>query len=176
MPNPPPIIIDTAETYKPSCEFREDGKFLLRAKGGTGDLTFIIGDNQYTEYEADEGFIEGYPPGEYIFRVVDENLCEARDTLVVLQSKFACIEVYNAFTPNGDGINDTWEIENLNQYPNAVIQIFNGWGKVLYEFSAGDSGWDGKYQGEPMPIDTYYYLIRLGDHHKAQTGAVYLVR
>lgn len=67
----------------------------------------------------------------------------------------------NAFSPNGDGINDYWEIVGLEKFKNAQISIFNRWGaKIHQQFGPGDGLiWD----GGNYPVGTYYYIITLGD-------------
>ena len=65
----------------------------------------------------------------------------------------------NVFTPNGDGIGDTWVIKNLDMYPNAVVNIFNRYGSLVFH-SVGDYiPWDGTIDGENLPSGTYYYVI-----------------
>jgi gliding motility-associated-like protein len=72
----------------------------------------------------------------------------------------AGINIPNAFSPNGDGINDTWNITNLDSYPKATVEIMNRYGSRVY-FSNGYSGaWDGNHNGVQVPFGVYYYLIK----------------
>lgn len=66
------------------------------------------------------------------------------------------------FTPNGDGFNDYWEIPMLfSQYPTAVIEIFDRYGKLIYVFSEQSNGWDGTFRGEKLPATDYWFAVRL---------------
>jgi gliding motility-associated-like protein len=66
----------------------------------------------------------------------------------------------NTFTPNGDGINDVL-LAKGKYIANSSIQIFNKWGEVIYvSEDATDKGWDGTFQGSPVPTDTYSYLVK----------------
>jgi len=65
------------------------------------------------------------------------------------------------FTPNNDGYHDTWEIKNLNFYTDATVQIFDRYGKFLSEFNASQKGWDGMFNGTPLPSNDYWFVITL---------------
>jgi gliding motility-associated-like protein len=80
------------------------------------------------------------------------------------------IVIPSGFTPNGDGENDLWDLVNIDQqYPENEVRIFNRWGELLYEHNSSKSNpyadhpWDGKYQGEEMPVGSYYFIINLND-------------
>ncbi|WPU99735.1 MBG domain-containing protein [Mucilaginibacter sp. cycad4] len=73
------------------------------------------------------------------------------------------IKIYNTFTPNGDGVNDQWIINDLQYYSNCTVDIFNRYGLQIY-FSRGYSHpWDGTYKGKPVPTGSYYYVINPND-------------
>lgn len=63
------------------------------------------------------------------------------------------------FTPNGDGYNDTWNIPALKGHPEAVIYIFDRYGKLLKQISPRDSGWDGTFNGKMMPSSDYWFTV-----------------
>ncbi|MEN9399124.1 MAG: hypothetical protein RL632_225 [Bacteroidota bacterium] len=76
------------------------------------------------------------------------------------------IIIPTAFTPDGDGVNESWEIPNLDkQYPKNVVRIYNRWGSLLYEHDSSTDGayatkpWDGTVKGDIMPVGSYYYII-----------------
>ncbi|MBL4707000.1 MAG: gliding motility-associated C-terminal domain-containing protein, partial [Flavobacteriales bacterium] len=102
--------------------------------------------------------------------------CTYLDSVVVNYSPN--IQIPSGFTPNGDGTNDVWDIEYLNAFPNAAVQIYNRWGTLLYETSNGYvTPWDGKYEGNKLPIGTYYYIIDLKDtKFEPLTGPVTIVK
>jgi gliding motility-associated-like protein len=85
-----------------------------------------------------------------------------------------CIKIPNAFTPNGDGPNDTWIIENIDLFPGAYMYIYNRWGQELWIGRPGDE-WNGQYNGKFVPAGTYLYIINLYDGSKPYTGTVTVI-
>ncbi|WP_423149246.1 gliding motility-associated C-terminal domain-containing protein [Rubrolithibacter danxiaensis] len=70
------------------------------------------------------------------------------------------ILIPSAFTPNGDGINDTWRITSLNtNFPDCSIEIFNRYGSPVFSSKGYFNSWDGTNNGKPLPDGTYYYII-----------------
>jgi gliding motility-associated-like protein len=86
------------------------------------------------------------------------------------------VVVPNTFTPNGDGINDNWDIKNISLYPNCTVQIYNRYGENVYSSVGYGSPWDGTYKGSGLPTGTYYYVINLKDNGKPLSGFVAIVR
>ena len=88
------------------------------------------------------------------------------------------IFVPNAFTPNGDGINDAWRIPALEAYPESVVYIFNRYGEKIYESKKGANvGWDGRFKGKPQPMGSYIYIIKpTGNAIQNIKGMVTLIR
>jgi gliding motility-associated-like protein len=84
--------------------------------------------------------------------------------------------VPNTFTPNGDGINDIWNIKYLDQYPNATVEIFNRYGEKVYYSHNYPIPWDGTYKGSNLPAGTYYYIINPNSGRKALSGHVTIIR
>ncbi len=86
--------------------------------------------------------------------VKDVNGCSAltdNNVLVIGYPKY--------FTPNGDSYNDTWNITALSNQLNTRIYIFDRYGKLLKDISPKGSGWDGTYNGKPMPSDDYWFTV-----------------
>lgn len=73
----------------------------------------------------------------------------------------APITIYNTFTPNKDGINDTWVIKRIENFPNAQIQIFDRWGQMIFKSVGYAQPWDGTFKGKDLPTAAYYYVIEL---------------
>ncbi|HEX4887789.1 MAG TPA: HYR domain-containing protein [Luteibaculaceae bacterium] len=84
----------------------------------------------------------------------------------------------NAFSPNGDGDNDTFEIPLINQYPQAVITIYNRWGNEIFTATGANygKGWDGTFEGTDVPVASYYYVIDLQDGSPLLKGYVSVIR
>ncbi|WP_181885125.1 lectin-like domain-containing protein [Pontibacter diazotrophicus] len=89
------------------------------------------------------------------------------------------IVVPNAFSPNGDGVNETWEVETLEDYPDARVEVFDRWGTRIYEKVRYINEWNGTYKGQPLPVSTYFYVITLSEdipkHGKKIVGSVSIV-
>jgi gliding motility-associated-like protein len=85
----------------------------------------------------------------------------------------------NAFSPNGDGLNDVFRIENLRFDKMTEFRIFNRWGRQVFETNVPTKGWDGNIDGKPAPTDVYYYMIKItlpGGIEKHLKGDLTLIR
>ncbi|HVW15158.1 MAG TPA: FG-GAP-like repeat-containing protein [Mucilaginibacter sp.] len=86
------------------------------------------------------------------------------------------LHIPNAFTPNGDGVNDLWEIPDLIYYPNCVLNVYTRYGSVVYQSKGYKSDWDGSFNEKPLPTGTYYYIIDLGDSTPKLSGWVAIIK
>ena len=100
--------------------------------------------------------------------------CTATDETSVKILKL--VKPPNAFSPNGDGINDKWVISNLSDYPGAYVEIFNRYGQRLFYSSGYSNPWDGTLNGTALPVATYYYVITLKNGFEPITGSVTIIR
>lgn len=82
----------------------------------------------------------------------------------------------NMITPNGDGVNDVWIVKNIHLYPNNEVRIFDREGRVVFKKNGYDNTWDGQYNGNPLPEDTYYYILSFDSDKGRKTGFVSIVR
>jgi gliding motility-associated-like protein len=83
----------------------------------------------------------------------------------------------NTFTPNNDQYNNTWKIKYLDDYPHARVQVFTRTGKMVFEARNGyTKPWDGTFNGKPLPVDTYYYIIEPESGRKPITGYVTIIK
>lgn len=114
----------------------------------------------------------------YILRAsADANTCGPPATATVTVIVADNIKLPNAFTPNNDGINDRWVIGSLSTYPNAVTQIYNRYGQLIFRSVGGNSTpWDGTYKGKNVPAGTYYYIIELNFANLKYTGWLSVIR
>jgi gliding motility-associated-like protein len=89
-------------------------------------------------------------------------------------------EIYHGtgFSPNGDGVNDVWEIDRIDDFPSCVVEIYNRWGEQLFRSVGYTQKWDGQYKNKPLPVGTYYYIIELNDPKfpDPYTGPVTIMR
>jgi len=86
------------------------------------------------------------------------------------------IIIPNTFTPNGDGVNDTWVIDELHNYPGATVRIFDRYGMQLLYSAGYGKPWDGTYKGKPVPYGVYYYLIDIKPWGKPLSGFITVIR
>lgn len=86
--------------------------------------------------------------------------------------------VNNAISPNGDGANDEWIIDGIEQYPDNHLQVFNRWGNQVFEQKSyrNDAPWNGEWSGRPLPEGVYYYVLQLGDGGKPISGWLWIQR
>ncbi|HEY4800486.1 MAG TPA: gliding motility-associated C-terminal domain-containing protein, partial [Bacteroidia bacterium] len=113
----------------------------------------------------------------YTLTVTDTSGCTASDTIRV--TIISDIIVNDGISPNGDGINDVWEIPNIEHFPNALVEVYNRWGELVFHSTNYTSGkWDGKYNGKDLPVGTYYYVINLNSDLKKEplTGPITILR
>jgi len=123
---------------------------------------FIDGDSSY-EYAInggefqDEAVFDNVPPGVNTVIINDKNGCgitEPIEFLVVGYPKF--------FTPNGDGLHETWNILGIETLDNPVVFVFDRYGKLLKQLNAV-GGWDGTFNGQPMPSSDYWFRFEYGE-------------
>jgi gliding motility-associated-like protein len=86
------------------------------------------------------------------------------------------VSIPNAFTPNGDGKNDTWGIRNLANYPNCRVTVFDRYGQAVFTSIGYGEPWNGRRNGTDVPAGTYVYAIDLGNGTKPMTGTVIVIR
>ena len=79
-------------------------------------------------------------------------------------------------SPDGNGIRDTWEVENLNTYPQFIVRIYNRFGKLLAEYLNDYPGWDATYMGHPVPSEDYWYEISIEGSDKEYVGHFTVLR
>jgi gliding motility-associated-like protein len=111
----------------------------------------------------------------YTLIVTARGGCQRRDDIYIKVLKQPVIP--NTFTPNNDGINDTWLISYLNDYPDCRVEVFTRAGQLVFKSVKGYRiPWDGMKNGKPMPVDTYYYIIEPGAGRDPITGYITLMK
>lgn len=90
------------------------------------------------------------------------------------------IKPNNAFTPNDDGVNDTWFIPGIESFVGTEVIVFNRWGQKVHNNTryANDNGWDGKQAGLQLPTGTYFYIIEITNNciEEQLSGTVNIIR
>ncbi len=116
--------------------------------------------------------------GEYTVTVTDANGC----TAVSSYNHDVPLKIPTCITPNGDKVNDDFEISNIAAYPKLSIEVYNRWGDLLFSFDgtgieyvSSANRWDGKYNGKDLPMGPYLYIIDLHDNNDPLTGTVTII-
>jgi len=116
----------------------------------------------------------------YTLTATNDSGCTASDTVRVI----VIPEIPDGITPNGDGFNDDWELFILTQYPNCEVQVYNRWGELVFDSPQGNNyvpKFDGTYNNKPLPVGTYYYVIKFNEDMKGVvketlTGPITIMR
>lgn len=93
----------------------------------------------------------------YLLRVTSDKGCVDTSSMFV-KVLFKPL-IPNTFTPNGDGINDKWDIRYLDSYPGAIVEVYNSVGTLIFRSVGYNFPWDGSYKGSRLPLGTYYYVV-----------------
>lgn len=158
----------------------------------SGNTTMRAGDSRILEASRGSNF--SWEPAEYIngnpntarisvsppqttdFIVSGLTIDGCRDVDTVRVTVTPPLIIANAFTPDGDGINDTWQIPEMEAYPQGEVYIYTRWGRRVF-FSVGYSTpWDGRFNGDYLPTGVYYYVIDTKDGYPPYKGNVTLIR
>ena len=142
-----------------------DDNYIEVITSGDGDFEYTIDGFNFQ----DENTFHNLVGGVYNVEVRDKNGCGSDKKEVVL------VDYPKFFTPNYDGYNDYWQIQGIEKFPNAVVYIYNRFGKVLKQINSSDIGWDGTYNGQLLPSSDYWFTSDLGDG-RALKGHFSLIR
>jgi gliding motility-associated-like protein len=89
------------------------------------------------------------------------------------------IRPYSGLTPNNDGHNDFWIIDNIQAYPGVQVSVFNRWGERVFFSKKYDNEtevFNGTRNGKPLPEGTYYYIIESKDGSNRTSGPLTIMR
>ncbi|MEO6851970.1 MAG: gliding motility-associated C-terminal domain-containing protein, partial [Mucilaginibacter sp.] len=120
-------------------------------------------------------------PGEYTITVKgaaapDYAFNYIYGTLTILSPSPQSIVIPNTFTPNGDNINDVWNISELIYFPNCLVSIYTRYGGLVYQSKGYSQPWDGTSNGKTLPVGTYYYIINLQNGIRPLAGPITILR
>ena len=135
-------------------DFAGNENSVLLAYTGVGNYEFSL-DGLYFQ---DNPLFTGIAPGNYLAYARDKNGCG-----LSVPFQIYVLDYPRFFTPNGDGYNDVWKIKNLDLFPDAVLYIFNRYGKLLKQLSTNSTGWNGKFNNSDLPADDYWFSLNFGD-------------
>ena len=102
--------------------------------------------------------------------------CESSRAEVKVTVGISALNIINAFTPNGDGINDYWKITGIENYPDATVRVFNRYGQKEFDSKGYAVPFDGRYDGKILPPGVYYYIINLSNNCNMLSGSLTIIR
>ncbi len=155
-----PSIVATQENAK---------TIIIEGVGGTGNYQYDLG----LGYDLKNVIENALPKRKYKVSISDELGCVS-DTTITAQ--YYQLIIPDFFTPQNDGINDTWKIINLDMYSKVKVNIFDRYGKQIYASTDPLQEWDGTYNGHALPSSDYWYTIYVFDTKDQYTGHFTLIR
>jgi gliding motility-associated-like protein len=153
----------------------EDGYVILSPVVTGSGLSYLWSPGQYLDNPNIKN--PRFTPGQdqlYRLTVRGTGGCEASDEVFIKVLKSPVVP--NAFSPNGDGINDTWNIQYLDSYPGCTVELFDRHGHSLFTSYGYTKPWDGKLNGKDLPVGVYYYIINPKNGKKPFSGMLTLLR
>jgi gliding motility-associated-like protein len=160
----------------PDKKVLEGGSVELEATGNATDLSYAWTPPEYLTNDKILRPRAVSPIADMTYRltVTGPGGCQTNDQVFVKLLRIPPIP--NTFSPNGDGINDQWRIDFLNDYPDCRVQVFTRAGKLVFSSKGYNIKWDGTLKGKPLPFDTYYYIIEIGSGRDPVTGYVTIMK
>jgi gliding motility-associated-like protein len=179
LTNPDSILITADISQYPngwqiSCEGCYDGWIDTEISGGTGGYNIDWSEGSITED------LNGLPAGTYTIIVTDDNGCTNEATFILDQP--LAVVMSDAFSPNGDGLNDYFQIKNIDRYPNNMFTVMNRWGSVVYKAAPYTNDWYGECNsglvlyGNEVPEGSYYFILDLKDGSDPIKGYIVINR
>jgi len=112
----------------------------------------------------------------YILRVTNSSGCTDSDTVSVTVEEVINLVITNLVTPNADGFNDTWYIQNIDLFPGNKVRVYNRAGQPVFTMDDYDNTWGGTFKGALLPDGTYYYVVTFADSDSELKGSVNILR
>ncbi len=152
---PEPLSAVTTDT--PTCAGLSEGTISVEASGGVGPYTY----RWNTSPPQDSQLITGLEAGKYSVTVTDANGCTFTFEDEEISEKYPVVRLPNVFSPNGDGLNDTFSgVSECST--DFSMKIYSQWGELLYYTTDLQKGWDGTHRGKEVPIGVYSYIVSYG--------------
>lgn len=140
------------------CDFLLGRIIVDNVIDGEPPYTYFLDDAEVVGNELNE-----VPFGFHQIKILDANGCFRTQGAELTND---CIIISTGFSPNSDGINDTWSIQKIENYPGSPIRVFNRYGQLVFKSEEYDNTWNGISNGLTLPVGTYYYEVEL----KASSG------
>ncbi|RYZ32198.1 MAG: T9SS type B sorting domain-containing protein, partial [Sphingobacteriales bacterium] len=149
---PVPVTVSPSEpaviTYSITDDFADEQSVTVIATG-TGDYEYQLDFGTFQ----DSNIFDNVASGIHTVTVRDKNGCGLATTSALV------VNYPHYFTPNGDGVHDTWNIKDLSQQPDSKITIFDRYGKIITQITPAGQGWDGTLHGASLPSTDYWFVV-----------------
>ena len=167
----PAPLVTSVLVQDVTCIDANNGVITGEVAGGTPPYSFYFDSIYMPEF-----LMTGLSKGDYYIRISDNNGCETGNLVYVSEIPVECLRIPNAFTPNGDGVNDEWVIENIEMFDSWRVIVYNGWGQIVYLGSPGSEPWNAQSDtGNLVPAGSYMYVVESHQLPKAKCGVVTVV-
>ncbi len=154
---PLPIVVAMVDSLGSECG-EANGLLSVTASGGQGGFTYNWNNGTQGATASD------IDAGDYTVTVTDNSGCAVSKVFDLGCTALIPIVVPQLITPNNDGKNDLWIIQNVEQYPDIQVWVYNRWGNLVYQSQPYQNDWNGYFTegvkvNGPLPASTYFYLI-----------------
>ena len=163
-----------------SCKDDNSASARVFVENGTPPFRFLwsTGEDFWDENSSQ---INNLSPGLYSVEIQDTMGCVISDSIEINTDPKICLNIYKVFSPNEDGIHDYWEIENIHLYPQAVVEVYNHLGSMVYRRKNYQNNLEDAFngfseRGERLASGTYYYVVDLNNGDDAFKGTISIVR
>ncbi|WP_177230401.1 gliding motility-associated C-terminal domain-containing protein [Chitinophaga sp. CF118] len=176
LTDPDPIRLNQVLVSSVSCADVANGKIILSASGGTPPYTYSI-----PGYKSQsDSIFRQLDARQYHYRITDSQDCNIDGDVTVMKEWRECaIFVPNAFSPNGDGVNDVFRAKINDGVSDFRMAVYGRWGQLIFETLDPNRGWDGKQKGIDQPTGSYLYVITFTDgkaQARKEQGTLLLIR
>lgn len=171
--------IEVIVSKKPIADAGSDKKILLGQsiplKGNIigENLSFLWSPSDYLDDPTKLNPI-ATPITNIVYTLIIQSTCGIITDDVAIQV-YPKLEIPNTFTPNGDGVNDTWNIPGIITFDKSILKVVNRNGLIVYEGN-GTVPWDGSHNGKILPVGTYYYTLYLNEKFDTYSGWVMITK
>ncbi|MDB5087265.1 MAG: hypothetical protein JWR09_1259 [Mucilaginibacter sp.] len=171
---------DVAAPLVSDLQLCSSGSALLIVNNASSSVTYRLYDTQSSAHPIDEQkggrFNISVNANRSYFVSQLNGTCESARAEVKVAVGLSVVNIANTFTPNGDGINDYWKITSIENYSDAVVQVFSRYGQKVYESKGYGSPFEGNLNGKKLPAGVYYYIINLKTNCNILSGSLTIIR
>jgi gliding motility-associated-like protein len=168
VPNDTTDMILTLSSTPETCWNELDGTATVAVQNGNPPYSFLWDDSNLQTTATAMGLA---PNTEYTVVVKDTVGCTLTSSVFV-DGNMECFFISTGITPNGDGVNDTWVLGGFEYYPECKVNVFNRWGQIMFSSTGYNSPWDGRFNGELLPVADYYFTIDYSEEKEVIMGTV----